>query len=221
MDISDLFNPGLYKITCLKNNKIYIGQSSNVLSRLGRHSDNLENNRHDCLELQKDFNRFGKIFFKFESLEIGEKYVNENLRKKREQEYIKGNENIYNFKLNHNWNFYSQKLKIFGKTYNSLRQAALSLKESRTQISRKCRDETNIDYVFLEQTNYDKIYKKNSIPCKIDNKIYYSISQASKSLKQSFTTIKKRCKSKKYPNYIFLNDEKNKIYGSNDYPEGE
>ena len=68
MDISDLFNPGLYKITCLKNNKIYIGQSSNVLSRLGRHSDNLENNRHDCIELQKDFNKFGKKFFKFENL---------------------------------------------------------------------------------------------------------------------------------------------------------
>ena len=84
MDISDLFNSGLYKITCLKNNKIYIGQSSNVLSRLGRHADNLENNRHDCLELQKDFNKFGKRFFKFESLEIGEKYVNENLRKKKE-----------------------------------------------------------------------------------------------------------------------------------------
>lgn len=133
MDIFYLFNPGLYTITCLKNNKIYIGQSSNVLSRLGRHADNLENNRHDCLELQKDFNKFGKIFFKFESLEIDEKYVNENLRKKKEQEYIKGNENIYNFKSNHNWKFYFQQLKIFGKTYDSLRQAALSLKESRTQ----------------------------------------------------------------------------------------
>ena len=81
--------------------------------------------------------------------------------KKKEQEYIKGNENIYNFKSNHNWKFSFQQLKIFGKTYDSLRQAALSLKESRTQIIRKCRDETNLDYVFLEQTNYDKIYKKN------------------------------------------------------------
>lgn len=60
MDISNLFNPGLYKITCLKNNKIYIGQSSNVLSRLGRHVDNLEKDRHDCLELQNDFNEYGR-----------------------------------------------------------------------------------------------------------------------------------------------------------------
>ena len=60
MDISSLFDPGVYKITCLKNNKISIGMSSNVLSRLGRHTDNLENNRHDCLQLQQDFNQFGK-----------------------------------------------------------------------------------------------------------------------------------------------------------------
>ena len=29
----NLFNPGLYKIPCLKNNKIYIGESSNVSNR--------------------------------------------------------------------------------------------------------------------------------------------------------------------------------------------
>ena len=32
----------------------------NILSRLGRHSDELLNNKHDCLELQKDFNKYGK-----------------------------------------------------------------------------------------------------------------------------------------------------------------
>nr|YP_009184857.1 putative GIY-YIG homing endonuclease [Jenufa minuta]ALO63010.1 putative GIY-YIG homing endonuclease [Jenufa minuta] len=69
MDISSLFNPGLYKITCLKNNKIYIGISLNVLSRLGRHTDNLEKNRHDCFELQQDFNQFGKKSFTFEAIE--------------------------------------------------------------------------------------------------------------------------------------------------------
>lgn len=67
MDISDLFNPGLYLITCLKNGKVYIGKSSNILSRLGRHVDNLENNRHDCLELQNYFNRFGKKYFKLKA----------------------------------------------------------------------------------------------------------------------------------------------------------
>lgn len=204
MDVSDLFNPGLYKIICLKNNKIYIGQSTNVLSRLGRHVDNLENNRHDCKELQKDFNKYGKKFFTFESLEINDQYLNENLRKEKEKQYIKKLKNTYNIQETKAWNFYSKQVKIKGKIYQSLKQASASLNESRTHLTRKCRDPNNTDYVFLEITNYDKIYKKNSICCKIDNVVYSSISQASKALKKSPTTIKRRCESTNYPNYLFL-----------------
>lgn len=45
MDV--LFNPGIYKITCstLKNNKVYIGQSNNLLVRLGRHAEKLQVSR--------------------------------------------------------------------------------------------------------------------------------------------------------------------------------
>ena len=32
--------------------------------------NNLENTRHDSTKLQKDFNRYGKNFFKFESLQL-------------------------------------------------------------------------------------------------------------------------------------------------------
>ena len=203
MDISDLFNPGLYLITCLKNGKVYIGESSNILSRLGRHVDNLENNRHDCLELQNDFNHFGKKYFKFESLETNKKYSNQLLRKEKEQQYINNFTLLYNSQQNKNWNFYSQKLQIKNIIYNSLRQAAISTGESRTNINRKCRDIKNTDYIFLEKSNH--IYKKRSISCKIDGIIYSSISEASTVLKQSPNTIRVRCKSEKYPNYILLN----------------
>lgn len=83
MDISILFNPGLYKIICLKNNKIYLGQSGNLISRLGRHCDNLENNRHDCCELQNDFNKYGKQHFIFLALEQNLNYKNETFRKRK------------------------------------------------------------------------------------------------------------------------------------------
>lgn len=219
MDISNLFNPGLYKITCLKNNKIYIGESSNVLSRLGKHVSTLENNKHDCIELQKDFNKFGKEFFKFEALELNNNYLNENLRKLKEKQYIKQIKNSYNFKDKQNWNFYTQKVKIKGLIYISLRQASSILSESRTNLVRKCKNSKNKDYIFLEKQTYAKakIYEKNSIACKINNIVYLSISEASKNLKHSYETINKRCKSNKYPNYIFLNQ----IDRSNDYPEGE
>nr|QWL15256.1 hypothetical protein [Ulva rigida] len=219
MDVSNLFNPGLYKITCLKNDKIYIGESSNILSRLGKHVSTLETNNHDCIELQTDFNTFGKIFFKFEALELNNKYLNENLRKQKEKIYIKKIKKSYNFKDKHNWNFYTQKVKIKGVIYNSLRQASSIVLESRTNLVRKCKDINNKDYILLEKQTYlkAKIYEKNSIPCQINTIIYPSISKASKTLNHSYETITKRCKSNKYPNYMFINQ----IDRSNDYPEGE
>ena len=218
MDISNLFNPGLYKITCLKNNKVYIGESSNVLSRLGKHASTLEKNKHDCIELQNDFNKFGKSFFKFEVLELNNN-LDENIRKNKEKLYIKKLKKSYNSIKKQTWNFYCQKVKINGVVYNSLRQASSILDESRTNLVRKCRNTNNTSYIFLEKKSYSQInfYKKNSISCKINNVIYLSLSEASKKLNHSYTTITKRCKSNKYPNYIFVNQ----IDRSNDYPEGE
>ena len=62
------------KLDVLKNNKVYIGESTNILSRFGRHSDNLENNRHDCFELQQDFNKYSKTDFVFKVLELGPEF---------------------------------------------------------------------------------------------------------------------------------------------------
>lgn len=42
MDSSSLFGPGLYIISCLVNGKVYIGQSENVLKRLGEDADQLQ-----------------------------------------------------------------------------------------------------------------------------------------------------------------------------------
>ena len=70
-----------YKITCLKNGKVYVGESQNVFHRLGRHTTDLQENRHDCPELQQNFNKYGKNAFKFESLTVDSKYADYRLRK--------------------------------------------------------------------------------------------------------------------------------------------
>lgn len=85
MEFSFLFNAGIYEIICQKTGKSYIGESTNGLSRLGRHSDNLENNRHDCFELQQDFNNYGKTNFVFKVLEINAKLQIEKKRKLTEE----------------------------------------------------------------------------------------------------------------------------------------
>lgn len=46
---------GIYKITNLKNGKIYIGQSQNVYVRCRQHIDALYRGRHPNKDMQKDW----------------------------------------------------------------------------------------------------------------------------------------------------------------------
>ena len=214
MNVSDLFSPGLYQITCLKNNKVYIGQSTNVLNRLGRHCENLEMNRHNCKELQKDFNKYGKTAFKFESLEINSKFEDESLRKQKEKADrvqmlqhlntnaecrwslfhlhladIKKLQNSYNKESNKFFTRYIQQVKIKNKVYNGLRKAEKETRESRANITRKCNSINNTNYVYLDQTIYDPA-KINSIGYRINGKEYPTLTGAAKKLKQAFETVK-------------------------------
>lgn len=59
----------VYKITCLKNNRVYIGQTAQYDKRIKIHKRRLSNGKHESEELQKDYNRFGVNNFVFEILE--------------------------------------------------------------------------------------------------------------------------------------------------------
>lgn len=61
---------GIYKITNIKNNKVYIGESNNVEKRWEQHLLDLRENNHHNYKLQNDWNAFGEDFFKFEVLEV-------------------------------------------------------------------------------------------------------------------------------------------------------
>lgn len=56
----------IYKITCLKNNKVYIGQTCRYKDRKINHLYQLRHNIHDNHYLQEDYNRFGESVFVFE-----------------------------------------------------------------------------------------------------------------------------------------------------------
>ena len=175
LDVSLLFTPGIYKIFCVENKKVYIGESRNVFSRLGRHSNDLEKNRHDCFELQNDFNQYGKQAFLFYAFDLGPELAIKLKRKIKEITYIQETDPrfCYNQEKNKKWNFYSQKVFIKGQTYSSLREAASKVCESRTNIMRKIKDLNNCDYPLLETLSYKRIYNKRSIPCNIDNVNYF------------------------------------------------
>lgn len=61
---------GIYKITNLNDNKVYIGSSINVTKRQYKHFWMLRNNKHDNLHLQNSFNKFGEDSFLFEIIQF-------------------------------------------------------------------------------------------------------------------------------------------------------
>lgn len=62
-------NTGIYKITNIINNKVYIGSASFLNKRMDNHFKALKINKHFNKKLQSSYNKHGKINFKFEVIE--------------------------------------------------------------------------------------------------------------------------------------------------------
>lgn len=75
----------IYKITNIKNNKIYIGSAAFYDKRVGDHVSNLRKNKHHNIHLQRAWNEDGENSFEFSILE---KNIDRDLLREREQHYI-------------------------------------------------------------------------------------------------------------------------------------
>ncbi|GMX64614.1 hypothetical protein Elgi_38830 [Paenibacillus elgii] len=60
---------GIYKITNLINNKVYIGSSINIKKRKKKHFYDLKKNNHSNSHLQNSFNQYGESAFSFDIIE--------------------------------------------------------------------------------------------------------------------------------------------------------
>lgn len=60
---------GIYAITNTKNNKMYIGQSKDIMSRWEQHLKSIEFNKNDSIELYKAMKEYGVSNFAFSILE--------------------------------------------------------------------------------------------------------------------------------------------------------
>lgn len=75
---------GIYKITNIQNNKIYIGSAHNFRERWARHKCQLNSQKHHSKHLQRAWNKWGEKNFKFEIIEECEDAV----LLEREQYYL-------------------------------------------------------------------------------------------------------------------------------------
>ena len=78
-------NPGIYKITNIITNLIYIGSAVNLQQRYYDHVQSFRDNRHYNKHLQRAWNKYGEENFKFEILEVIEDKIK---LLEREQHYL-------------------------------------------------------------------------------------------------------------------------------------
>jgi len=205
---------GIYTITNIINNKIYIGSSNNISSRLIHHKQSLKNNKHNNPYLQKAFNKYGIKNFKFEILEE----CQEELLLYIEQYWI----NILNT-LNVNFgynikqpisNIYNHLTKEidqydlngeFIKSWNSIKEAGKELNICTSTISKVCLNKNNniknfiFRYKGISLGNFKSKRGKKVIQYTLNNnqvKIWNSTAEIGRSFKCDPSSIANCCQGK-------------------------
>jgi hypothetical protein len=195
--------PGLYEIYCCATNRSYFGQSENVLYRLGRHYNDLETNKnHEVPELQADWETYGRTSFEFRPLEIGPDWAEKKKRIRKEQYYFSVNAGrLYNNYPSTSVN-YRKECTIDGVTYSSGAEAARNLGWSASTL-----------YRYLKQLEKNENSSKSSGASKyigaqkrvsIQGQEFSSITQAINTLGVAKSTLYRRLKSPKYPEWFYI-----------------
>ena len=196
--------PGLYEIYCEQTKRSYFGQTENVISRLGRHFNDLEAQNHEVCLLQRDWVLFGRDAFSFRIVICGLEWKSKTKRLLGEKQLIDAcDHKVYN-KLRPTLSTYRKEWTFEGVTYLSGAQAARRLGISETAVSRLMKREGSLRFV------------PNCKPVSIEDKFFSSVNEASSMLGISRSTLVRRLRSSTFPTWVY--QEKTR---SNDYPERE
>lgn len=104
---------GIYKITNLKNSKVYIGQSENMFKRRKQHFSALEYGHHQNKQMQEDFTKQKGKGFRWDVVE----YCNLRDLNRREKYWIEHYNSLAPFGYNQGWVPFKRKV-IKKKTTN-------------------------------------------------------------------------------------------------------
>lgn len=169
---------GIYKITNLKNNKVYIGSSNNLKQRLRQHRSFLKLNEHCNKHLQSSYNKYGIENFKFEILEV----IEEKKLEEREEYYINlfdcvNNKKGYNKRITCNTNR-GRKVNEIGRLNMSIGQKGKKFKKE--DIVNRSITQQKIVIMYDLNYNYIKYFLSMIDAASFINLHYSNISKAIK-----------------------------------------
>jgi predicted GIY-YIG superfamily endonuclease len=193
MNLFKFRNGGVYKIVCLKNGKLYYGQTSCFIRRCYQHLSFLKEKKHSCIELQKDVNRYGLDAFVFEVSEVESQLAK---RLKLEKNGLlklcsssqtcshvrtlrhRPPQNFYTIQPPHFIIFQQSRVllllsvKILGLLYPSIAEAARLLGKSSRTIRMKLDDPLNLNY--YERLEYHRAIYFDEYEVNVDGQNYRS-----------------------------------------------
>ena len=166
---------GIYIISCIETDKVYIGESLNVSRRILKHFTNLRKNMHHNPILQAIFNKYGEETMIVDVLEwVNSDDINQLdfLLRKKEIEYQKKFEHCINFDKNgHAWklNATEEQKEANRKQLDSIREAAMNAcKTSLVIYNIKTKEKIEVDSL-QEAENY---IEQKHIYRNIKDKVY-------------------------------------------------
>lgn len=211
--------PGLYAIICVSTNKVYIGESGNVVERLRGHYGQLNKSSHETKEMQNDWTKYGQSSFRFLSLSVGPQWAQSELRRKVEAELVSLNiKSAYNQSIAGSTKKKSADIRCKpvihkGTYYPSIAAAHAATGVSETHIRRLARNESNTDWQFAFDPEADIsslpiVNRDKGRPIKIRGVIYKSLRQAEREIGELRSTITRRAKSAnpEFDDYTFLTE---------------
>ena len=203
IDLTPYVVSGIYEIRCIPKNRVYIGESENLLARLGKHAASLAQNQHDCKDLQQDWNQFGLQGHSFRIIRHGPSWNTVKrrraeeaiiLKQKRQQSFsLYNTDRIATFTKN-----YRRSIEIDNKVYDSVAAAQKEVDVSETTIRRRLRDPKHSTWKEIDKIRYG--YRKVCI----EGQEFESINAVVKAglCKERFTVMR-RLKSTYYK-WVYL-----------------
>lgn len=213
-----LVKPGFYEICYLKTGKRYIGETQNLLERLGKHVATLQTQTHDCLSLQADWtsekkennlaNAFSISVFAHE--DQNNVVMDKKKQKAQESMYLSrfDPETLYNTPLSSSSSSnkqenYRRAVHIKGVDYETVAAAASTLGVGETTIRRWVNHPDKTDCFTKEKK------KHGYSECVVDGVNYPSVkSLVDQNIAPSLLFATRRLKSSNFPDWYYLDEQK-------------